>query len=282
MMLRKLFLIILSVFCSCSSGDKKVLDQNEFTDYCLEQLKEKFPKDKFKQNGVLSIESSGKVFYLDNVYANYQGHPDSIEIILKNYFDSSMEIDQMDSTLSVSRIVPVIKPQAYLNSLGTMRNEKGEAPKMVYEVYNEDLVILYGENFEKGIRYISDKMLERSGIPKDSLRDIGMRNLKKMIPTLQIRADSAGSCSLEAGGIFESSMILSKTLWTENEFPVQGDLVVAIPARSLLFISGSREKAGLQKISTYAKEAFSSESYPISDQLYKWNGEKFVRVNRQP
>lgn len=258
------------------------MDQNEFTRYCLGQLKEQFPKEQFRENGVLSIESSGKVFYLDNVYANYQTHPDSMEIILKNYFDSALEIGQMDSTLSVSRIVPVIKPQAYLNSLGEMKNENGEAPKMVYEVYNEDLIILYGENFEKGIRYVSNDMLKRSGIPKDSLRDIGMRNLKKIIPALQVRTDSAGSCSIEAGGIFESSMILSKKLWTGNQFPVKGDIVVAIPSRSLLFVSGSQEKAGLEKIRTYAKEAFSTESYPVSDQLYKWNGEKFVRFTLQP
>ena len=52
---------------------------------------------------------------------------------------------------------------------------------------------------------------------------------------------------LVADGTYEASMLLFDDLWNEKNFPVKGDIVVFVPSRDTVIITGSKDKDGISK-----------------------------------
>ena len=80
-----------------------------------------------------------------------------------------------------------------------------------------------------------------------------------------------------AGGAYEASLLLLNSVWSRKNFPVKGDIVVAIPNRDILLITGSDDKVNLDWMKTRAQESYDSGAYQISPSLFKWNGKKFLK-----
>lgn len=53
---------------------------------------------------------------------------------------------------------------------------------------------------------------------------------------------------LVADGTYEASLILFDGIWTKEQFPVKGDIVIYVPSRDLVLITGSEDKANLAKV----------------------------------
>jgi uncharacterized protein YtpQ (UPF0354 family) len=52
--------------------------------------------------------------------------------------------------------------------------------------------------------------------------------------------------------------------------------VIAVPARDLLLVTGSQDRAGLEKVRALARKVLAEGSYTLTDQLFVWRGGKFV------
>jgi len=91
------------------------------------------------------------------------------------------------------------------------------------------------------------------------------------------RRGSNGRYMVTAGGTYESSMLLLNSFWSNKNFPVKGDIVVALPNRDVLFITGSRDKENLNWMRARAQESYDSGSYQVSPSLFRWNGKKFLK-----
>jgi len=58
--------------------------------------------------------------------------------------------------------------------------------------------------------------------------------------------------------------------------PVKGDFVIGVPARDMLLITGSNDKANLAGLRKMIKETYEGGDHTISDKLFRWDGKKFV------
>lgn len=84
---------------------------------------------------------------------------------------------------------------------------------------------------------------------------------------------------ITAGGFHEASLILLSSLWTKENFDVDGDIVAIIPNRDILIVTGSNNKQGISKLKEMANDFYQTGNYSISPFLFKWNGYKFERFN---
>jgi hypothetical protein len=57
------------------------------------------------------------------------------------------------------------------------QNNKTNEQLVVYEKYNDKLVIVYAEDAENGIAYFTSERFKESGINKDSLFILALKNL---------------------------------------------------------------------------------------------------------
>jgi hypothetical protein len=280
--------LIACIFLTSCNEHTGLLSEKELTHLYFDSLSAHYPKVKFEisdDSSITARKDSNDIFISsDNLYRAYQQSPESVSVILGRYVFNLAEIFHLKKGPDITRIVPVIKPKEYLNFLKETHLKEGSSKKdqktknILYNVrYNDQLIITYAEDLEKGVRYLSDEEIQQLHIEKDSLKTIAIRNLENIITVTNRKGE--GFQFLTAGGTYELSIILLKRVWKKENIAVDGDFIIAIPNRDLLFVVGSNDKQGISKIKEIAQSSFETEQYPISKDLFKWNGDTFEKFD---
>jgi uncharacterized protein YtpQ (UPF0354 family) len=276
------FIICLFILTGCHFAGPGKLNIRQFTERYCDSLRAQFPKGEFFVRDDSTVESRkpGSKFVIcsDNPFRIYSGSPDSINSIIKTYVAGTLELFEQDSGIDLDRIVPVIKSTEFLQNWRALIAKKGEKADslMVYEPYNDQLIIFYVIDKKRNMEFLKQKDLIALGIPLDSLRRRAQNNLKRLLNNVRINRGD-GTYFITAGGDYEASLILDESLFTKENMQVKGDFVISIPNRDILFVTGSGDKEGLAKIEQFARKSFATNDHPISDDLFVWNGKKFIK-----
>ncbi|MFT3701773.1 MAG: DUF1444 family protein [Agriterribacter sp.] len=255
------------------------MTEKEFAQIYLDSLSKKYPSVKFELNPDLTITSKkGDLdykHYIDNAFIAYKAEPDSINNFISRYVASTTDLYLNQKSVDIDNIVPVIKPVEYLDEINSLKKD-GKSFPMVTEKYNDQLIIAYAEDSKNSIKYLTEDNFKTLSISKDTLKSIALRNFDKIIPNIQ-RQGGNGLFMITAGGDYEASIILLSSIWTRENFPVDGDFIVAIPNRDMLIVTGSKNKTGITKIKEIVADSYKTENYQVSDKLFKWTGNKFEK-----
>jgi uncharacterized protein YtpQ (UPF0354 family) len=281
----KLLLLICAVIISCNSIQQNhVLSVSEFTHIYYDSLSGRYPV-KFKivnERTIGAADTAIKIsISVDNAYKDYMLSPDSLQSILKRYLNASNgAINFSKGEIKIDRIIPLIKPADYLDMSNLQAAEMGATKKIdaAYEKYNEQLLIVYAEDENDNIRHLLASDIKKLNIPQDSLRPIAIRNLDKMLTSIERHGEN-GVYMITAGGNYEVSIILLSDIFNKETLPVKGDFVIAIPTRDVLLVTGSNDKEGIERIKEAAEKGYETGSYAISKFLYRWNGKFFEKYN---
>lgn len=269
-------LVLGFVIFSCNTK-KSIMTKEEFAKVYMDSLSKKFPMAKFELTSDLTITSKkGDLeyrHYVDNAFTAYQAEPDSVKSIIGRYAASASELYLGKKETDLRSIVPVIKPVEYLDEVNSLGKE-GAAPSIVTEKYNDQLIIAYAVDSKNSISFLTEDEFKKLSISKDTLRAIALRNFDEIMTKIKRDGDN-GLYMITAGGDYEASLILLSSLWTKDNFPVDGDFIIGIPNRDILLITGSRNRTGIDKIKKFVADSYKTGNYQISNRLYKWTGEKF-------
>lgn len=261
-------------------GGGALKSPREFTLEAAEIVRKKRPGTEVEILQDLEIRLEGGIqCFLHNAYEIYRVNPGARKAILGDIISSGLEaMDRSGSKVRKERIVPVIKHRDWIEESrrSLARDATGEIPLPVHEVYNEELSICYAEDSEKGVRYLQDKDLEEAGIEPGSLRELAVSNLKQLLP--DVRAEGGGGLyMMAADGTYESSLILLDEIWTSGRLDLRGEIVVAIPSRELLLVTGTGHEEGLERLREVAEEVHRDGApYRLSEDLFVYRGGKFV------
>jgi uncharacterized protein YtpQ (UPF0354 family) len=277
--MKRTFIILTAILLSANCfGQNSALNKIEFTNQYLKMLNSTFPNIEYEvvdSLGIMGWINGDEILHsLDNAYLEYIEDPELKEDVFNKYLNATKEIYGEQNDYQNDKIVPIIKPTDFLNS-GTINGKTLDNFNFVYEAYNENLVIIYAEDKETTISYLDISEIEQRGVSRKNLLENSVINLNAIIPTIERNGDST-QFMLSAGGYYESSLILMENLWTKENFPVKGSIIIAIPNRDIILITGSEEKNGVLELKKLCSKSFNEGSYPISESLYIWNGEKFI------
>ncbi|KAA2239476.1 DUF1444 family protein [Chitinophaga agrisoli] len=271
-----------SLFGGNKPADKQqVLTKAEFAQFYMAALENEYPQASFTLQPDLTIHSNyggteGN-HYIDNAFMAYEGEPGQLQEIINRYLAACAHLYQEEDTLLLENVVPVIKAGDFGEGLTTGGDQAGEI-SLVKEQYNDDLVIAYAEDKEHALAYLTQGRLADCQISLESLREIALGYLENLLPNIERHGDN-GLYMVTAGGTFEASLILLPSIWTQENFPVDGEFVIIIPNRDLLFITGSNSPEHIAKMKDMAEESYHNGNYPVSPFLFKWNGERFERFD---
>ena len=274
----KVFLIlILLVGCAEKS---KIMSPKEFTEYYFKEIQNVFSEVDFNIADNLSItgeyDDLTYQHYLDNAYNLYKQNPENLDTIMPTYINSAVELYTPQEATDIKRIIPVLKPREYLENVRELTNQREQTRKVLSDDYDEDLVIMYGEDRDSSTSFLFDEDIDELNIERENLFDLSLENFKNIVTNIEKHGDS-NIYMVTAGGTYEATLILWTELWTKETFPVNGEIIIAIPNRDLLLITGSEDRDGIDKLKEIAKESYESGSYEMSPHLYRWDGEKFQK-----
>ena len=273
-MLRVVLLLVL--LCVPDVRAAEVLDEKAFTERYAALLVSNYEGASVEIVGPLEVRVSGvgdenSTTYLDNAYGVYLSDPAELDGVLQRFVDSIGEmIANEDSTGDLDSLFPVIKDMGYIEQVRElMRTTEGADPDAPFPLYfeplNSDLVVMYAFDSEASIRFASGEDIESLGIQGKELQIRALDNLLAYLPEIGREGDDSLSMVL-ADGNYEASLLLYDEIWSREVFRVEGDIVVFVPARDVLLVTGSEDKDGLAR----ARDLVSGNdfSYAISPHAY--------------
>lgn len=209
---------------------------------------------------------------LDEAYREYTVATENIALILARVVDANLAAIRQarEAQIDTSQVLPVVTSAQRLAELQPNSPVPGEGSLeagLYHEPLNKQLIVLYELDNKGGRRYLSQADVASLGLPAEKLRRVAMENLHRLLPETKQYGDRQVSI-VAAGGRYEASLLLFDSLWTKDFFAVGGEIVVAVPSREVLLVTGSEDFDGLKRISSLAREAFAQGAEPIARNLF--------------
>ena len=274
-------LAALGLCSGCSKSD--VLTPTQFTDEFAQELRKASPEITVEivrdmELKVTTADGRGLTSFLDNAYDTYKLDPQAKQETIAKFVAAGIEtIANLATPVELDRslIVPVIKDRSWLEETRNAMLARGakDIIENVHEDLNSDLVIFYAEDSPKNIRYFGPKDLENAQIEQSELRTLACENLKRLLPKIE-RHGSNGLYMLTAGGDYEASLLLLDSVWSDLQKEVRGDIVVGIPTRDLLYVTGSQDTQGIEKMKQLVAKMFAEGSYRLTTKLFVFHDGK--------
>lgn len=213
---------------------------------------------------------------LRNAYEVYLRNPEDLDNVIRRYVGVLAEAVRLGDTKAVidrSRIVPVLKSNRWVE--GVRKSQNGTAPELLAEPFNSELTIVYAEDRPQSVRFLTtrDDVGDRT-----KLRDAALANLQRVLPKIEMEAGANGNYLIHAGGSYEASLLLVDGLWSSGQIKVDGDIVAAVPARDVLLITGSRNRASVARLRELATK-LATGPYALTPALFVYRDGKFITLD---
>jgi uncharacterized protein YtpQ (UPF0354 family) len=230
------------------------------------------------QLNVRRADGTSATVNLDNVYRDYSSDPKRLDQLVRAYATALAQSARAGSAkLDPANIVPLIKHRPWLTELQTKFKEQNAAQQPVFDDFNNELAIVYAEDADNRTRYLSSA--EDLGVVRGELRALAVANLRRVLPKIEMHQGDNGVSMITSHPDYGASLLLIDDIWSGGQIKVEGDLVVAVPAKDVVLVTGSRNRKGLAAMRAAAADLVKGP-YGLIDTLFAYRSGKFVRFGR--
>ena len=166
--------------------------------------------------------------------------------------------------------MPVISDRPWLAQLRDIFIKQDASQQPVFDDFNNELVVVYAEDSNSRTRYLSSS--ERIDIPRSELRRLAIDNLMRVMPKIEMRQHDDAFAMITSHPDYGE--LLVDDIWSGGQIKVDGDTVVAVPAKDVILVTGSRNRKGLKAVRSIAHE-LAQGRYGLIDTLFVYRGGKF-------
>jgi uncharacterized protein YtpQ (UPF0354 family) len=277
--MRPLLGVLFSVVAICVAICAEMLTPPAFTQEFARALARTRPSANVSVAGDLKLtikETDGLVrnIHLNNAYNEYKLDPQRFDDLVATFSAIFSQSASKQAGLDRTRIIPVIKDRQWLDELHNTLKAKGVAQQHLADRFNDELVIVYAQDDPNRMRYLTTQ--EDFGLSREELRSLAIANLKRVLPKIEM--GRVGDVALmSAGGNYEASLLLIDDIWSSGQIQVNGDIVVAIPTRDTLLVTGSRSRSGLKLVRELTAKFKAQGPYELTDTLFRYRDGRFTK-----
>lgn len=157
---------------------------------------------------------------------------------------------------------------AILPLLVTGRDDRG-SQSCLRDEFLGGLAVAYSFGPPYGERLITPADLDRLGVTRRDLHRLAAGNLRAAVERVQVIGQPP-TLMLSFDGL-ESSVLLDAPFWEELSGSVPGELVVGVPARDVVMVTGSASPPGMAKMRRAVDRVFFAGSPRLlSPDLLVW------------
>lgn len=239
------------------------------------------PRSACSSRCVCGSQTTGQVVTADlvNAFLEYRLEPREIETVIRRHVGAiASAASPARRLVDRSRIVPVGKSRRWVADYAALVKAQGfrDEAVPVHEALNSELVVVYAEDRDKTYMFLLAEDLTRLGIADDELPLLARNNLAQIAPPPEL-ITGPYAYGIRVDGNYEASLILYPGWWEARPIAVDGDYVVAVPARDMLLITGSNNQAGIDQLRALARQTVQKMSHTIVDTLFVFRNGSFER-----
>jgi uncharacterized protein YtpQ (UPF0354 family) len=250
----------------------KSVSPEEFTQLYVSLLKEMVADCQVEITAPLELEYLSPVqdgsfkICLDHPYKDTQTNPQNRKTLCAHYiaqFIASSSVKREIHDIDPNKIIPVIKDRRYINNLPIDANSK---KPLIYENLVADIYVTYAVDEEHSLRFLLPTEFEDLNMSFEQLRTLAVDNLQKILPQGKVLQHDHGFL-IEADGQNEAALLLLDSMWEQLTQTLGGQIVAAVPSRSMLICTTRETDGGIAKLKELAHMISANESYLISETL---------------
>jgi uncharacterized protein YtpQ (UPF0354 family) len=216
---------------------------------------------------------------LENAYREYSSDPKRFDHLVRSYAAAITAPAAVSSAkLDRTRIVPVIKDRPWLVEVQDAFRKQDAALQPVFDEFSNELVVVYAEDRDNRTRYLTSA--EDLGVARSGLRALAVANLLRIMPKIEMRQHDNAFSMITSHADYGASLLLVDDIWSDGQIKVDGDIVVAAPAKDVLLVTGSRNRKGLQAVRAIAAELVKGP-YRLTETLFVYRKGGFVKFGRK-
>lgn len=256
------------------AGD--TLSVAEFAKVYIEQAKKAEPKLSFKSTDTETFDvtmSDGSTvdLYIGNAYREYQSSPEALDAIIGRHVQALLQSSTgfNDADLSPDIIVPIVRRTDYLDALAHKPGFDRE--QYITEQLAPGLIVLYAFDLPQTIRAVMREDLKDLKLKPSDLGALARKNLMRLYGKTMSMGGENGLFFFANDTTYESSMILLD-IWTKQNFPVKGEIVVFVPGRNYLLVTGSEEEDGPRIGRQVSDKIIADGAYTMISHPLVWRG----------
>ena len=230
------------------------------------------------QLDVRRADGTSATVSLANNYKDYVPDPKWFDAVIKAYAAALAKPvpAKLSAKVDHTRIVPVIKDRAWLAELQARFKRQDASQQPLFDELNSELVIVYAEDTDNKTRYLS--FSEITGFEQGKLRALAVDNLMRLMPRIEMRQLAEGAFMITSHADYGASLILVDSIWSGSQIKVNGDVVVAVPAKDVILATGSRDRTNLKAMRGLAQD-FAKGSGGLIDTLFVYRKGRFVKFD---
>jgi len=124
-----------------------------------------------------------------------------------------------------------------------------------------DLMVCFAIDAGNSYELINkDTVASNDSLTDDSLLQMGLQNMiAESGSQIKMQGDPNDIVMVTAGGNFEAALLLVEDFWNQVHANFEGDLLISVPARDLLFVSKASNSDSLQKHKELINNSFNNE-----------------------
>lgn len=169
----------------------------------------------------------------------------------------------MSNTPNTTQIVPILKGTGSHATRGEpFALSADDSP--VLRPFAADIVIAYAFNLPDRLVYMNRRQLAETGMSEAQLHTLAVGNLPSHISDLTFRDLDNGLFAVSCGGVLEASLLLLDALWEKFAPRLPGMPLATVPARDLLFVTGSKNPGSMQKMAKCSRVELAQPELEIS------------------
>jgi uncharacterized protein YtpQ (UPF0354 family) len=144
---------------------------------------------------------------------------------------------------------------------------EGESDDVVVDDFGAGLVVAYAFGPPYGERLVTWADLDELTLTRSRLRREAAENLIRRLDRLRVHGRPP-SFILSFDGLESSLLIADGTVWGRLAAAVEGELVVGVPARDVVVVTGTGSPIGLDKVQrTIDRVFFAGDEHLLSREL---------------
>ena len=282
--MRALFCAFLLLAGLCVAAPAQTPSPKEFTAQFARALQAAMPSAKVRivrdlQLDVARPDGSSATVSLANNYKDYTPEPKWFDAVVKAYAATLAKplTAKLAAGVDMTRIVPVIKDRAWLAELQGRFKQKSASQQPLYEDFAGELVVVYAEDTDKATRYLGSSEIQ--GFEPGRLRALAVENLMRLMPRIEMRQLAEGAYMITSHADYGASLILADDIWSGDQIKVNGDIVVAVPAKDVVLATGSRDRQNLKAIRQLTHDLAKGNG-GLSETLFAYRKGRFVKFGR--
>lgn len=211
---------------------------------------------------------SPAVINLDNIYSDYSKMPrrlraKAFDIVLH----MARDLDAVDipREQAIARLLPMVRDKANFQIACGSEREVVEEKWLSMRSMNDELACGLCVDLPDSMSMVGGKQLKEWNLTEDEAYKVARDNLAKQSETA-FKSIAPGIYVSDFGDYHDASRLVLPELFVRLN--LRGDPVVAVPNRSIVLVTGSRDDRGLEAIANIAREQL-AENRPLTATLFR-------------